>query len=236
MACNKQETNYVPTNEQVTFTISNPDNPFDYRGQDHNDMLKRFISDVITPQLSEMNHPGRSNSVDVYETVFEYFDIEQEGREMISAFHSTSHKSIAEFNEAELNLYLNRTMEYEQYFNIKAIVENTDIGLQEKIESLKEIESEISNSSLEGKSKEILLTAAAIGRYSLHLWAPEDIGGLGYFDELNINLPNGIDWWGVARTDIYGSCLAAFTTANPFIALGYGVASSAIDAFDGALS
>lgn len=233
ISCGKENlTDNNNSTQKSKVIVENPSNPFDFKGEAHNRMLMEFIEDVILTDVSD----SRDSEIDVYETVFDYFNIDEEGRTIISTFRETAGKDVANFNEQEMSMYLEKTPQYEKYLDIKNILEDSNLNLQAKINSIIDIENEIANSSFDGDTKEILLTATSIGRYSMQFWAPESMGGLGYFDELNIQLASNVDWWGVARTDIYGAALSGFTTANPFVALGWGAASSALDALDGALS
>jgi hypothetical protein len=103
-------------------------------------------------------------------------------------------------------------------------------SLQGKIEAIVELEAQWMLEKIMSQDTKLALTMSSIVRHSISLWHRASLEG--NIPSTPVVFPRKIDSWGVGRGDLYGACLAGFTTANPFVALGWGAASSAIDAID----
>lgn len=209
-------------------------NPYDNIGWQHNDMLSKFINEVL---LKSSQNPERDNEELALELAFEFFNSDETAREYLSNYWDKSNLETPQFDETMSRWMNDNPIIYERYFDIREITNNSEINLETKINEIIRLETEIISSNYSDFDKQVVLQATSIGRWSLYFWAPIDMGGLGNYDLLIANRPQGdaesvVDWWSVGRSDIWGACTAAFGTANPFAALGWGVVSSAISAGD----
>jgi len=212
----------VQASAPVIVDPSNSLNPFDYAGLAHNQLLDDYIHGYMIPTQTE-NDPAE---------VFEYFGTDQDGRNTILAFRDYDNADPDDYPADLHAFYISNTEVFTFYFELRAIVNDEQLDLADKLSEIKQFEQSYDYTVFSGDQVEIVKKTASIARYSLYYWAPVNQGGLGNYDIIVDGIPTKVDWWGVGRADIYGAALAGFATANPFAALGWGVVSSAIDALD----
>jgi hypothetical protein len=216
--------------------VDNPANPFDYVGIEHNRQLDKFIKDVLyAPQPSYL----RTDENDHLQIVFDYFNCDIDQREFQGIYWDKYNLGPEDIDANLSALFAEHPLIIENYDILKNISGDETLDLGEKLESIIELETQVLASDYPEFDKEIILQASAIGRWSLYYWAPKSLGGLGHFDDLIASRPNPepaqgkpVDWWAVGRSDIWGAASAGFSTANPFVALGWGVVGSALSAAD----
>lgn len=230
-----QRETLLPSDQiQKEIRVANPENPFDYVGIEHNRQLDKFVSDVLYKP-----RPTNLRTEEHLQIVFDYFNCDIDQREFQGIYWNKYNLEPDDIDSNLSALFAEHPLIIENYDILKNIAGNEELNLAEKLENIIELETQIIGSNYPEFEKEILLQASAIGRWSLYYWAPKSMGGLGNFDELIASRPNPeaahgkpVDWWAVGRSDIWGAASAGFTTANPFIALGWGVVGSALNAAD----
>lgn len=214
----------------AVLTVGNVNNPYDSEGQQHNTMLISFIDEVLVENNNY--NPTETGGVSDYQEVFDHF--EDNSTQTIDNFTTHLHKDhleLSEYSASMITLYNNNTYAFNKYFEIKNVLED-NITAQAKINEIKLIEADILADNLNSDLEEVLLTASSIARWSIYLWISTDEGGLGKFDEINNVAAPGVDGYAVARADVWGAATGAFSTANPFVALGWGAIASGISAWD----
>jgi hypothetical protein len=196
---------------------SNSNNPQDSTGVLHNEFLDDFINstndeyDALSPT-----------------DVFEFAELDEYGQSMLTAYGTLNPGA---YNSQPMeDLYTAHQAMFSYYFSLREIAANENLDLEAKIEAIKQFESSFDYSSFTSSEAACLQVTSSIARYSLFYWAPTNEGGLGYFDliePIDDNL-QGIDWWVVGVDDIWGAAVAGFSTANPFVALGWGGVNSGV--------
>ncbi len=217
------------SNINQLLNVSNPKNPFDSLGISHNEMCISFIE--------EKENEIRYNLLNKYD-VFEFFNTSKEVQAIVSNHYSMSQQTLKEFKSIKNSLYDEYPLLIEAYTIIRSEIVDTTKSLEQKINAFVKFENEILDGTndylfeeieqdkIEG-TKQAILASCAIGRNSLFLWSSKSEGGLGYYDFINTNTKTSAPpQWFV--DDLWGAWTSALFTANPFIALAGGAASSAV--------
>jgi hypothetical protein len=204
--------------------IENPLNPQDAFGGAHNLAVVNFFQEITAQQLTSKNR--------MIQFAFEFFGIPVQVHHLLSNVSRYSKKNYVEYDAEMMKLYNSSPLIYDCYAELRHVIDDSSI-LATKIESIKKLEFGWVARGDSSSSLKIILTASSIARYSLFLW--NEAGIHGTFPGTTVAFFKPVDWYAAARTDVYGACLAGFTTANPFAALGWGGASSAIDVIDQAI-
>ena len=218
----------VFTNKKCGFSVSNAQNPYDVFGTRHNELVISFVNDVVIPSAEQT-----LTEVDVYE----YLNTTDEVIDNYNKVDGMANANVNQYTGELKSLQIEYPLLFNEYKKIRSIITNNGLSFELKIEKIKQFERSIINNSnalfsgLDDSSVEQLksgiLTATAIGRYSLYLWTSTADGGLGYYDIINPPLAaNGPPDWVVE--DIWGAFTSALFTWNPWAALGGGVAASVV--------
>lgn len=222
----KTESSYNKTTEAIYEEVSfykNPLNSMDEYGQMHNDQLDEFFAEKLPNSYTN-------------EEVYDYFQVS----DVYSAYLEQL------FDEVPNNSYSGDILNFMQenpeittYFNtINQIMIDENSGLIDKVNSIIDYENNFDYSTVDNDAANILKLSSSIARHSLYYWAPLSEGGLdreNYVKDILYPDPassvNWDYWRKIAANDYLSACFGAFFTANPFIALGGGVAGSAISVF-----
>lgn len=204
---------------------SNADNPFDSAGVVHNDSLKMFIDSVLIPNKDSITH----------QDVVDFFGFSSADSSRIFKNYRSSNISYPNYDESQNSFndyYEADSSMFLFYYDLREYINDTSLSLAAKVDSIRNYENSFDFSGFSNDQKKVAQIAASIGRYSIVFWAPSAEGGLNNYDDLHGEAGACCDWWEVGRADIFGAAMAAFTTANPFVALGWGVGNSAVNAAD----
>lgn len=162
---------------------------------------------------------------------FDYLNISGSQQNTINALGDYALTNYEDYDETMKNYYNSNTKVLSLYLQIKEIALDNDFDLLQKINRIKVIENSFDYSGLTVSQISTIKKGLSIARYSLFYWAPVSQGGLGKFDDLiGAQLKTSIGWGQIGIEDAWGAWMGAFTTANPFVALGGGVLTSVVAA------
>lgn len=208
--------------------VQNPLNPHDTSGQRHNSHLIAFFNDVKTDRSSYK----LSDVIDYFNFPFSLREFEANYQSRLDSIENQT------FPESEYEISPDY---YDFVFGLLSIVNSNTKSLTDKINDIKLLETTILSASVNESQRSVMYVAGSIARFSSYFWAHEDEGGLNWaskvhdygFNSNGNNSPSyGPNWEDVAGDDISGALIGAWFTANPFVALGGGVASSAWSVMD----
>lgn len=219
LGCKKEEVKSEP-NLKTVVNPANRSNPYDTVGYQHNQLLDDFIIIELIPKKSYYN----------VDSTFNNFGFSTAQKQFVLDMENYQHSDTSAYSNDLMELYYNCPEYFEKVFDIRDIVINTALGLEEKIENIKTIESGFSSLNISRYYIEMLYKTASTARYSLYYWAPTSQGGLGNFDTYfgNKKSTMEVNWGEVGLDDLWGAWGSALFTGNPFIALGGGVVASVI--------
>jgi hypothetical protein len=205
--------------------VANPLNPYDYAGVEHNQMLNDFITNKLVQDKAN-NVPFNISDI------FDYFGSDTLMEKVLTQYYDLKNQRPEDFSADLAAMYDGNGNYFNFYLQISSIIGDHNLSLPLKIESIKVVEDTYDYSTVTKDQAIALRMSASIARYSLYFWAPTAQLGLGMFDELvkenDVPQENKINWWSVGGDDFSGAILAGFTTANPFVAIGWGGVSSAV--------
>ncbi|MCA1761513.1 MAG: hypothetical protein ABR574_13110 [Cryomorphaceae bacterium] len=211
----------IYSHKKVSVNPANAHNRMDSAGVEHNRILNNFLLDeLFDGDVLSKGEAAMLCGVLAADTAYlvKNFDYGQDDSNSYSAPLAIS--------------FQNNQAVFQYFFDLRDIAGNQSLTLGQKIDAIKLYEQNYNYLSHPIDEANCLRVMSSIARYSLYFWAPKSQGGLGNYDLLLAGGPKApINWWRVGVDDIWGACLAAFTTANPFVALGWGAGTSACSAF-----
>jgi len=191
--------------------IANPLNPQDAFGLAHNLAVINFFQLV--------GFENNSSKSQMKQQAFDFFGVPSQFQNLLANASINSTKNPSDYDSEMMKWYRTNPIIYDRYAELRSIVENNS-SLAHKIDSIKKVEYAWISRNDSTSVMKTMLTASSIARYSLSLWYEANVHG--NIPDTPVLYPARVDWWGVARTDIYGACIGGFSTANPFVALGWG--------------
>jgi len=114
---------------------------------------------------------------------------------------------------------------YDYFDSLGNIMLDSSSTLTAKISLIKDFETNFDFTGLSTEQIHCLFAMSSIARYSLFLWAPKSMGGMGKFDNVIVT-PGRINWPEIGAEDALGCYGAALFTWNPWTALGGGAVAS----------
>jgi hypothetical protein len=144
---------------------SNPNNPYDYVGQDHNDGLDYALANLQVPVGS---------ADDIISDIQGYFSSISSSFS-VSAFLDSSQQLAADLENASdfCNIFSGKgfSNQFCNYYNvINGLLEAASTP-EDFYSSMRSLEEEINASSIDATEKGILLSSASVYRYSAYYWS-----------------------------------------------------------------
>jgi hypothetical protein len=222
---------------------NNQENPFDNVGLLHNEALDYVLSGFLQIPFGAKDRTAVPLAVINLLSEFLY--------------HKSGNKDIAELEEIvnyayiamgrslskrDANTYISAkagTALKEYYTQLKLVLPYTDINnVADKLTAIRDLEKGIDSSGMPEADRKVAYWASSVARFSLAYWISEfnsekslwvsTVVQMGGWRDQPVKMAAGPPAW--VYSDIKGAVLAAFSTGNPFVALGWGAGTSALDA------
>lgn len=221
----------------------NSGNPFDTIGLYHNEALDHVLSGFLKLPVGSKQETSVPLSLADMVSEFLYYrsgknDI-GELEEIVNACYIAIGRSFAKRNGiALINTKASAPLQG-YYSQLYMVLPYTDINnIADKLAEIRNLEKNIGSSGMSEDEKRIAFWISSVARFSLAYWTAEfyaekslwvstavQIGG---WRDLPVKMAAGPPPW--VLSDIEGAFMAAFSTANPFVALGWGAVGSAYTA------
>ncbi|MBT3301282.1 MAG: hypothetical protein HOD63_03350 [Bacteroidetes bacterium] len=223
-----------------TYNPENPINPDDYMGQFHNELLEFFVNNVDEicddPELDSAPTMLTDTATLLIPKVIELLNITPTIEEKNTAFGACILAVTRPCDRRNLFMDISEfSTEFQTIWNsIKSEVNNLTVSnINNILTNLKGIDTTIQNSSLVQLEKTSAFQINSIARFSSAYWVNEKLNPNSPWIEISADrggeyaMKDPPDW---VYADIEGALIGAWFTANPFVALGGGAATSAYHA------